>query len=68
MISRAMSSFPFTINSPGTTIVTKFVLSNHGRSIHTVVSSLTLPTGPVTALIHSEGYKLGKIDDDIDRH
>lgn len=57
----------FTINSPGTTIVTKFVLSNHGRSIHTIVSSLTLPTGPVTALIHSDGHKLGKIDNEFDR-
>jgi hypothetical protein len=49
----------FTINSPGTVIVVKFVLSNQGRSIHTVVTSLTLPAGPVTALIHSEGHKLG---------
>jgi len=57
----------FTINSPGTTIVTKFVLSNHGRAIHTIVTSLTLPTGPVTALIHSEGHKLGKIDYDFDK-
>ena len=56
----------FTINSPGTVIVTKFVLSNHGRSIHTIVTSLTLPSGPVTALIHSEGHKLGQIEDDSD--
>jgi hypothetical protein len=54
----------FTINSPGTTIVARFVLSNQGRAIHTIVSSLTLPIGPVTALIHSEGRK---IDDSFDR-
>jgi hypothetical protein len=62
----------FTINNPdfvGTTIpgaiiVVKFVLSNHGNAIHTIVSSLTPPGSktPVPALIHSEGYKLGKID------
>jgi len=51
----------FTINSPGTMISVKFVLSNHGRAIHTIVTSLTLPSGPVTALIHSEGHKLGEI-------
>ncbi|MGH9642295.1 MAG: hypothetical protein ACRD3Q_07695 [Terriglobales bacterium] len=56
----------FTINSPGTVIVTKFVLSNHGHAIHTIVTSLTLPTGPVIALIHSDGHKLGKIDEDFD--
>ncbi|MGH8218907.1 MAG: hypothetical protein ACREUT_10140 [Steroidobacteraceae bacterium] len=50
----------FTINSPGTTIVARFVLSNGGRAIHTIVTSLTLPVGPVVALIHSEGHKLGK--------
>jgi hypothetical protein len=57
----------FTINSPGTVIVTKFVLSNHGRSIHTIVTSLTLPSGPVTALIHSDGHKLGKIEEESDK-
>jgi hypothetical protein len=52
----------FTINSPGTTIVTKFVLSNRGHAIHAIVISLTLPTGPVVALIHSEGQKLDDVD------
>ncbi len=54
----------FTIKSPGTVIITKFVLSNHARAIHTIVTSLTLPSGPVTALIHSEGHKLGKIEEE----
>lgn len=53
----------FTINSPGAVITAKFVLSNQGRAIHTIVTSLTLPSGPVTALIHSEGYKLGIFQD-----
>lgn len=46
--------------TPGAVITTKFVLSNGGRSIHTVVSSLTPPgaKGPVPALITSEGHKL----------
>jgi hypothetical protein len=61
----------FTINSPslttpsggtvkGAIIVVKFTLSNGGRSIHTVVTSLTPPgaPGPVPALIRSEGHKL----------
>jgi hypothetical protein len=44
----------------GAVIVVKFVLSEGGRSIHAVVSSLTPPgaPGPVPALIHSEGHKL----------
>jgi hypothetical protein len=49
----------FTINSPGAVITVKFVLSDQGRTVHTIVTALTLPTGPVTALIHSEGRKLG---------
>jgi hypothetical protein len=46
---------------PGAIIVVQFVLSNGGRSIHTVVSSLTPAgaPGPVPALIRSEGHKLG---------
>ena len=63
--------FPaFTTPSGGTVkgaiIVAKFVLSNHGRAIHTVVTSLTPPgaPGPVPALIRSEGYKVGKVDVD----
>ncbi len=53
----------FTINSPGTVITVKFVLSNQGRAIHTIVTSLTVPTGPVTALIQSEGHKVGLFQD-----
>jgi hypothetical protein len=50
----------------GAVIYVQFVLSNHGRSIHTVVTSLTPPgaPGPVTALIRSEGHKLGRIPDE----
>jgi hypothetical protein len=45
---------------PGPVITVKFVLSDGGRSIHTVVTSLTPPgaKGPVPALIRSEGHKL----------
>ncbi len=45
----------------GAIIKVMFVLSNHGRTIHTIVYSLQPPgaPGPVPALIHSEGYKLG---------
>lgn len=45
---------------PGAVITVKFVLSDGGRSIHTVVTSLTPPgaKGPVPALIRSEGHKL----------
>jgi hypothetical protein len=45
---------------PGALIVAKFVLSNGGRSIHTIVTSLTPPgaPGPIPALIRSEGHKL----------
>src|SRR5271157_3569709 len=57
----------FTINSPGpTTITVSFVVSNQGRSIHTIVTSLALPTGPVQALIHSEGHKLGRIREELE--
>jgi hypothetical protein len=56
----------FTINGPGTVIVAKFALSNHGKAIHTIVTALTLPSGQVTALIHSEGHKLGKIQEELD--
>ncbi len=62
----------FTINFPdlvnnttgahikGAIIVTHFVLSNGGRAIHTIVTSLTPPgaPGPVPVLIRSEGHKL----------
>jgi hypothetical protein len=50
----------------GAVIQAKFVLSNHGRTIHAIVTSLTPPgaPGPVPALIRSEGYKLGKPEAD----
>ncbi len=49
----------------GSIIKVKFVLSDHGRGIHTIVYSLTPPgaTAPVPALIHSDGHKLGHVDD-----
>ena len=61
----------FTITSPATIITVNFVLSDHGRSIHTIVTSLILlkPSGAVPALgvlIHSEGRKLGRIREDRD--
>ena len=45
---------------PGAVLAAKFVLSNGGRSIHTIVTSLTPPgaPGPIPALIRSEGHKL----------
>jgi hypothetical protein len=48
---------------PGAIIVVKFVLSDGGRAIHTIVTSLTPPgaPGPVPALIRSEGHKLGSV-------
>jgi hypothetical protein len=50
---------------PGAIIVVQFVLSNEGKAIHGVVSSLTPPgaPGPVPALIRSEGHKLGSVRD-----
>jgi hypothetical protein len=55
----------FTINTPKSSpvVIVKFALSNGGRSIHTIVTSLTPPgaTAPVPALIHSEGHRLGRI-------
>jgi len=50
----------------GATIHVMFVLSNHGRAIHTIVTSITPPgaPSPVPALIRSEGYKLGRVDGD----
>jgi hypothetical protein len=49
----------------GAIIKVLFVLSDHGRGIHAIVSSLTPPgaPGPVPALIHSDGHKLGHVDD-----
>ena len=58
---------------PGAIIVTKFVLASHGRSIFTVVTSLTPPPQPgkpAAALppgavfISSEGHKLGRFGED----
>jgi hypothetical protein len=48
--------------TPGAVIVAGFVLSDHGRAIHAIVTSLTPPgaPGPVPALIHSESYKLDR--------
>ncbi|MGA2923056.1 MAG: hypothetical protein ABSE28_18265 [Candidatus Sulfotelmatobacter sp.] len=52
----------------GAVIEVMFVLSNHGRTIHQIVSSLT-PPGPtggqttVPANIHADGEKLGRIPD-----
>lgn len=45
---------------PGAIIEAKFVLSNGGRAVHTIVTSLTPPgaPGPIPALIRSEGHKL----------
>jgi hypothetical protein len=50
----------------GAVIEVKFVLSDHGRSIHTIVTSITPPgaPGPVPALIRSEGHILGKVEAD----
>jgi hypothetical protein len=46
-------------------IKVKFILSDHGRAIHTMVYSLQPPgaPGPVPVLIHSDGHKLGKVED-----
>lgn len=47
--------------SSGAVLDLKFVLADHGRSIHTIVSRLVPPgsTMPVPASIHSDGEKLG---------
>jgi hypothetical protein len=50
----------FTINEPGpVVIVTMFVLTNGGQTIHAIVSSLTPPgaPGPVPASIHADGER-----------
>jgi hypothetical protein len=49
---------------PGAIIKVMFVLSDHGRSIHTIVFSLTPPgaPAPVPVLIRSEGHKLGTVE------
>ena len=45
----------------GAVIDLMFVLSNRGRTIHTIVSQLIPPnsTTPVPVSIHSDGEKLG---------
>ncbi|HKO11450.1 MAG TPA: hypothetical protein VJV22_05750 [Acidobacteriaceae bacterium] len=45
----------------GVVIQLMFVLSNHGRAIHTVVVGITPPgaPGPVPTSVHSDGYKVG---------
>ena len=46
----------------------QFVLSNHGRTIHTVVSEFTPPgaTAPDLNTYSSDGFKVGKVRDDDD--
>jgi hypothetical protein len=45
----------------GAIIKVRFVLSDEGRAIHTTVYFVQPPNaaGPVPALIHSEGFKVG---------
>ena len=61
-------TLPSGVTINGAKIDVMFVLSNHGRTIHTIVTSLTPPgaPGPVPALIHSEGYKLGRVPEESD--
>ena len=52
----------------GTVIKVMFVLSNHGRTMHQIVSSLTPPgpTGNQVAIpvnVHADGEKLGSVRD-----
>lgn len=51
--------------TPGAIIVASFVLSDHGHTIHVIVTSLTPPGAPkpVPVLIRSEGHKLGRISE-----
>ena len=55
---------------PGAIIVAKFVLSDGGRVIHTIVTALTPPgaPGPVPALIRSEGHKLQLLERAVSGH
>jgi len=60
---RAEIHFPVPpTGTSGAIIDLKFVLSNQGRTIHTIVSSLTPPnqTTPIPASIHSDAEKLGQ--------
>jgi hypothetical protein len=56
-------NFPAPPGSTGAVINLMFVLSNHGRTIHTIVSQLIPPgsTTPVPVSIHSDGEKLGRV-------
>jgi hypothetical protein len=62
--------FPPNVSSsgtvPGAKLTVLFVLGNHGRDIYTIVTSITPPgaPGPVPALIHSDGHKLGFVETD----
>jgi hypothetical protein len=54
----------FTIDTPASSpvVTVNFVLADGGASIHTIVTSLVLPGyGAATALIHSDGHRLGRI-------
>jgi hypothetical protein len=63
-------NFPkFSNGIPGAVIVTKFVLADHGRSIYTVVTSLTPPGAPAAlpptaVFISSQGHKLGRVGEE----
>jgi hypothetical protein len=62
--------FPPNVSStgtvPGAKLTVLFVLSNHGRDIDAIVTAITPPgaPGPVPALIHSNGHKLGLVESD----
>jgi hypothetical protein len=62
--------FPPNVSASGTVagakVTVAFVLSNHGREIDTIVTSITPPgaPGPVPALIQSIGHKLGLFEND----
>ena len=47
----------------GLVVKLMFVLADHGRAVHTIVSSLIPPgaPGPVPVLIHSDSVKLGAV-------
>jgi hypothetical protein len=64
-IGTAKIDFPAPPGSTGAVINLMLVLSNHGRTIHTIVSQL-IPPGSTTAVpvsIHSDGEKLGRVPD-----
>jgi hypothetical protein len=65
-VDQASTIDPKTGNTvAGAIIKVMFVLSDHGRTIHSIVYSLTPPgaPGPVPALIRSDGHKLGRLED-----